>query len=168
MASPTHPRAVLFIHAVVNHRFFANCLCIPTAACFAKIPEHGTNSILGVTKSWIRSGALQACPEVKMASGRRLRVLGSFYFIWMTGAFGLGIPSVCAGDLFWKFVDRPRVDLARWLQLLPFFALAKHASATSTQFNATVRDFHEHSYTDQTLLTDLNSSTTSPPRPSPA
>ena len=86
---------------------------------------------------------------------------GQLFFVWMTGAFGLGIPSVCAGDLFWKFVDRPCVDLARWLQLLPFQALAKHASATVTQLNATVLDFHEHSYPDQALLTDLNSSATS-------
>lgn len=42
---------------------------------------------------------------------------GQLFFVWMTGAFGLGIPSVWVADLFWRFVDRPCVDLARWLDV---------------------------------------------------
>ena len=42
---------------------------------------------------------------------------GQLFFVWMTGAFGLGLPSVWIADLFWKFVDRPCVDLARWLDV---------------------------------------------------
>lgn len=42
---------------------------------------------------------------------------GQLFFVWLTGAFGLGIPSVWVADLFWKFVDVPCVDLARWLDV---------------------------------------------------
>ena len=35
--------------------------------------------------------------------------------VWMVGACGLVVPSIWAADLFWRFVDRPCVDFAKWL-----------------------------------------------------
>ena len=37
------------------------------------------------------------------------------FFVWTAGAFGLGGFSVWVADLFWRLVDRPCVDFARWL-----------------------------------------------------
>ena len=37
------------------------------------------------------------------------------FFVWTAGVFGLGIPSVWLADLFWRYVDRPCVDFARWM-----------------------------------------------------
>lgn len=37
-------------------------------------------------------------------------------FGWVAGVFGMGIPSLWAADLFWRFVDRPCVNIARWLE----------------------------------------------------
>ena len=38
------------------------------------------------------------------------------FFVWITGLFALGIPCLWAADLFWRFIDRPCVDFARWLE----------------------------------------------------
>ena len=43
------------------------------------------------------------------ASARQL------FFVWIAGAFSLGILSVWVADLFWRLVDQPSVDFARWL-----------------------------------------------------
>lgn len=45
--------------------------------------------------------------------GRRW-VLG-YHFQWLAGLVLTGIPIVWASDLFWRFVDQPCVDFARWL-----------------------------------------------------
>ena len=37
------------------------------------------------------------------------------FFVWMAGAFSLGILSVWMADLFWRLVDQPSVTFARWL-----------------------------------------------------
>ena len=38
------------------------------------------------------------------------------FVVWIAGMFCLGIPSVWAADLFWRFIDRPCVNFARWLE----------------------------------------------------
>ena len=38
------------------------------------------------------------------------------FFVWIAGLFLLGIPCLWAADLFWRFVDRPCVDFARWME----------------------------------------------------
>ena len=37
-------------------------------------------------------------------------------YVWIVGLFALGIPCLWASDLFWRFVDRPCVDFARWAE----------------------------------------------------
>lgn len=37
-------------------------------------------------------------------------------FVWIAGASGLVAPSVWVADLFWRYVDRPCVDFAKWLE----------------------------------------------------
>ena len=41
-------------------------------------------------------------------------VWGTF-FVWVSGFLALGVPFLWASDLFCRFVDRPCVDFARWL-----------------------------------------------------
>ncbi|KAF6226855.1 hypothetical protein HO133_008296 [Letharia lupina] len=38
------------------------------------------------------------------------------FFVWIAGLFALGIPCLWAADLFWRFIDRPCVDFARWVE----------------------------------------------------
>lgn len=38
------------------------------------------------------------------------------FFVWIAGLFALGIPCLWAADLFWRFIDRPCVDFARWME----------------------------------------------------
>lgn len=37
-------------------------------------------------------------------------------FVWVVGLLGLGIPCLWSADLFWRFIDRPCVDFARWAE----------------------------------------------------
>ena len=37
------------------------------------------------------------------------------FFVWIAGLFALGIPCLWAADLFWRFIDQPCVDFARWV-----------------------------------------------------
>ncbi len=36
-------------------------------------------------------------------------------FVWVAGFLAFGLPCLWAADLFWRFVDRPCVEFARWL-----------------------------------------------------
>lgn len=38
------------------------------------------------------------------------------FFVWIAGLLALGIPCLWAADLFWRFIDRPCVDFARWFE----------------------------------------------------
>ncbi len=38
------------------------------------------------------------------------------FYVWVVGIFALGIPCLWAADLFWRFVDRPCVEFARWAE----------------------------------------------------
>lgn len=38
------------------------------------------------------------------------------FFVWIAGLCAVGIPCLWAADLFWRFVDRPCVDFARWVE----------------------------------------------------
>ena len=38
------------------------------------------------------------------------------FYVWIVGLFALGIPCIWAADLFWRFIDRPCVDFARWAE----------------------------------------------------
>ena len=38
------------------------------------------------------------------------------FFVWVAGLVAVGVPCVWAADLFWRFVDRPCVDFARWAE----------------------------------------------------
>ena len=38
------------------------------------------------------------------------------FFVWVAGLLALGIPCLWAADLFWRFIDRPCVDFARWAE----------------------------------------------------
>ena len=38
------------------------------------------------------------------------------FYVWIAGLFALGIPCLWAADLFWRFIDRPCVDFARWAE----------------------------------------------------
>ena len=38
------------------------------------------------------------------------------FYVWIVGVFAMGIPCLWAADLFWRFVDRPCVDFARWVE----------------------------------------------------
>lgn len=51
-------------------------------------------------------------------SVRPLDVAGvwELLYVWIAGLFGLGIPCLWAADLFWRFIDRPCVDFARWAE----------------------------------------------------
>ena len=40
---------------------------------------------------------------------------GQLFFVWIAGASSLGILSVWMADLFWRLVDQPCVNFARWL-----------------------------------------------------
>ena len=37
-------------------------------------------------------------------------------YIWIVGIFAVGVPCIWASDLFWRFIDRPCVDFARWAE----------------------------------------------------
>ena len=38
------------------------------------------------------------------------------FFVWIAGLFALGIPCLWGADLFWRFIDRPCVDFAKWVE----------------------------------------------------
>lgn len=38
------------------------------------------------------------------------------FFVWIAGLFALGVPCLWIADLFWRLVDRPCVDFARWVE----------------------------------------------------
>lgn len=38
------------------------------------------------------------------------------FFVWIAGLFALGVPCLWVSDLFWRFIDRPCVDFARWAE----------------------------------------------------
>lgn len=38
------------------------------------------------------------------------------FYVWIVGLFAMGLPCIWAADLFWRFVDRPCVDFARWAE----------------------------------------------------
>ncbi len=38
------------------------------------------------------------------------------FFVWIAGLVALGIPCLWVADLFWRFIDRPCVDFARWAE----------------------------------------------------
>ncbi|CAD6591163.1 MAG: hypothetical protein ASARMPREDX12_005011 [Alectoria sarmentosa] len=38
------------------------------------------------------------------------------FFVWIAGLIALGIPCLWAADIFWRCIDRPCVDFARWVE----------------------------------------------------
>lgn len=38
------------------------------------------------------------------------------FLVWISGLFALGVPVLWVADLFWRFIDRPCVDFARWVE----------------------------------------------------
>lgn len=54
-------------------------------------------------------------PVFRMNGGKDAAGFWGYHLQWFAGLFLIGIPIVWASDLFWRFVDQPCVDFARWL-----------------------------------------------------
>ena len=54
-------------------------------------------------------------PVFRMNGGKDGAGFWGYHLQWFAGLFLTGIPIVWASDLFWRFVDQPCVDFARWL-----------------------------------------------------
>ena len=52
---------------------------------------------------------------LRMSGGKDGAGFWGYHFQWLAGLVLTGIPFVWASDLFWRFVDQPCVDFARWL-----------------------------------------------------
>lgn len=55
-------------------------------------------------------------PVFAMNGGKDAAGFWGYHFQWFVGLFLVGIPIVWASDLFWRFVDQPCVDFARWME----------------------------------------------------
>ena len=54
-------------------------------------------------------------PVFRMNGGKDGAGFWGYHLQWLAGLVLVGIPIVWASDLFWRFVDQPSVDFARWL-----------------------------------------------------
>ena len=54
-------------------------------------------------------------PIFRLVGGKDAAGFWGYHFQWLAGLVLTGIPIVWASDLFWRFVDQPCVDFARWL-----------------------------------------------------
>ena len=54
-------------------------------------------------------------PERETGTREETASARQLFFVWIAGAFSLGILSVWVADLFWRLVDQPSVNFARWL-----------------------------------------------------
>ena len=55
-------------------------------------------------------------PILHSVTGMNEAGVWELFYIWIAGLIALGIPCIWAADLFWRFVDRPCVDFARWAE----------------------------------------------------
>ena len=57
-------------------------------------------------------------PLLNSVSGGNMNEAGPWelFYVWIVGLFAMGVPCIWASDLFWRFVDRPCVDFARWAE----------------------------------------------------
>ena len=55
-------------------------------------------------------------PILRSVSGLEEAGVWELFFVWAAGLFALGVPCLWAADIFWRFIDRPCVDFARWVE----------------------------------------------------
>ena len=54
-------------------------------------------------------------PVFRLNGGKDAAGFWGYHLQWFAGLVLTGVPIVWASDLFWRFVDRPCVEFARWL-----------------------------------------------------
>ena len=61
-------------------------------------------------------GPVMMNPILRSVTGIHEAGVWELFFVWIAGLLALGIPCLWAADLFWRFVDRPCVEFARWME----------------------------------------------------
>ena len=61
-------------------------------------------------------GSVIMNPIMHSVTGMNEAGAWELFFVWIAGLFALGIPCLWAADLFWRFIDRPCVEFARWAE----------------------------------------------------